>query len=270
MAGVPVIATSGVGGGFEISKNYKIDKKVFSSDDLSSILTGLSCLPKNVRSNELNYALTKIKSFIPPQNAKEIELKTNQIKIDLNPWFYNKNINSDLEIIKSAIDSTSLIVFRYFSHNGTETSRTVEPYQLVLKNSHWYLWGYCDIRNDYRLFKINRISSLLIKDQHFTLRNYEKPNLDLNSDSKTVVTRIKIRVHKTLLDTILDYCTFDDIIEKESDYYLINFPFVENDYFYGILLSFADKCECIEPLNVRTALRRKLQNIELLYQNQCE
>ena len=44
MAGIPVRSTPGVGGGFEIMPEYKLDKNVFSSADLSAILTGLSNL----------------------------------------------------------------------------------------------------------------------------------------------------------------------------------------------------------------------------------
>jgi predicted DNA-binding transcriptional regulator YafY len=44
MAGVPVRGASGVGGGFEIMQEYKIDRKVFSTADLSAILMGLSSL----------------------------------------------------------------------------------------------------------------------------------------------------------------------------------------------------------------------------------
>ena len=44
LAGIPIRSTSGVGGGFEIMPNYKIDKKVFSTADLSAILIGLSSI----------------------------------------------------------------------------------------------------------------------------------------------------------------------------------------------------------------------------------
>lgn len=40
MAGIPVCSTSGVGGGFEIMREYKLDKRVFSTADLSAILMG--------------------------------------------------------------------------------------------------------------------------------------------------------------------------------------------------------------------------------------
>ena len=43
-AGIPISSASGVGGGFEIMREYKLDKKVFSAADLSALLMGLSGL----------------------------------------------------------------------------------------------------------------------------------------------------------------------------------------------------------------------------------
>ena len=65
LAGIPIRSTSGVGGGFEIMPNYKIDKKVFSTADLSAILIGLSSISNMIQSDELRNALAKVKSFIP-------------------------------------------------------------------------------------------------------------------------------------------------------------------------------------------------------------
>ena len=98
-AGIPIRSTSGVGGGFEIMQKYKIDRKVFTTADLSAILMGLSSLSNMMRGDELVNALAKVKSFIPADRAKDIELKTNQIYIDLSPWMGNRNIQPYLEII---------------------------------------------------------------------------------------------------------------------------------------------------------------------------
>ena len=57
MAGIPVRGASGVGGGFEIMQKYKIDRKVFSTADLSAILMGLSSLSGMIRGDELVNAL---------------------------------------------------------------------------------------------------------------------------------------------------------------------------------------------------------------------
>src|SRR5690625_6189272 len=53
MAGVPIRSTSGVGGGFEIMPNYKIDSKFFLTSELFSFLMGLSSLSNTVRGDEL-------------------------------------------------------------------------------------------------------------------------------------------------------------------------------------------------------------------------
>lgn len=159
LAGVPIRSTPGVGGGFEIMPNYKMDSKVFSTADLSAILMGLSSLSNMVRGDELINALAKIKSFIPADRAKEIELKANQIYIDLSQWTGNNNIQPHVEIIKVALQENKLLTFEYIAHQGNKTVRIVEPYQLVMKSSHWYLYGYCQNRNDFRLFRLSRMPS---------------------------------------------------------------------------------------------------------------
>ena len=65
MAGIPVRSTPGVGGGFEIMQEYKMDKKVFSTDDLSALLMGLTSLSGMIRGDELIHTLAKVRSFIP-------------------------------------------------------------------------------------------------------------------------------------------------------------------------------------------------------------
>ncbi|MGM0123676.1 hypothetical protein IGI37_001049 [Enterococcus sp. AZ194] len=65
LAGIPIHATSGVGGGFEIMPNYKVNKHIFSTSDLTTILMGLSHLSDVMQGEELANARAKIKSFIP-------------------------------------------------------------------------------------------------------------------------------------------------------------------------------------------------------------
>lgn len=267
MAGIPIHSTSGVGGGFEIMQNYKIDKKVFSVADISAILMGLSSLSNMIRGNELVNALAKVKSFIPADRAKDIELKVNQICIDLSPWMGNGNIQLYLEIVKAALQENKLLSFEYIAHHGNKTIRTVEPYQLVLKSSHWYLHGYCHKRNDFRMFRLSRMSNLQIQERTFTPREYQKPVLDFAEILETMQTKIKIRIHKSIMDRVLDFCTYENFSPDCEEYYIVNFPFIENEYYYDILLSFGDKCECLEPLYIRAEMKRRIQKIATLYEN---
>ncbi len=267
MAGIPVRSTSGVGGGFEIMPKYKIDRKVFSTTDLSTLLMGLSSLSSMIRGDELVHALAKVKSFIPADRAKDIELKANQIHIDLNPWMGNRNIQPYLEIIKTALQESKLLSFEYADRYGNKTTRTAEPYQLVLKSSHWYWQGYCHKRNDFRLFRLSRTSNLQMEEELFTPRDYQKPQLDFADILATMQTRIKIRIHESVMDRVLDYCTYEHFSPDGDEHYIVSFPFIENEYYYNILFNFGDKCECLEPLHIRTEMKRRIHDIATIYEN---
>lgn len=267
MAGIPIRSISGVGGGFEIMQNYKIEKNVFSTADLSAILMGLTSLSDIVRDNELINALAKVKSFIPADRAKDIELRANQIRIDLSAWMGNRNIQLHLEMIKTALQESRLLSFEYIAHHGNKTTRTVEPYQLVLKNSHWYFQGYCYKRNDFRLFRLSRISNLQIEKETFMPRDFPKISLDYEEIFETVPIRIKLRIHKSVMDRVLDYCSYEYFSPVDDEYYIVDFPFIENDYNYDILLGFGAKCECLEPLRIRTEMKRKIYDLAAVYKN---
>lgn len=266
MAGIPVCSIPGVGGGFEIMPGYKIDKNVFSTADLSALLMGLSSLSGMVQGDEMAHALAKVRSFIPSDKAKDIELKVNQICIDLSPWMGSGNTQSYLEMIKAALQENKVLSFEYIAHHGNKTARMVEPYQLVLKGSHWYFQGYCLKRNDFRLFRLSRMSNLQVQEDIFTPRVYQKPILDFAETLETMQIKIKLRVHKSVIDRVLDFCSYECFTPDGIEHYIVNFPFIENDYYYNILFSFGNQCECLEPLHIRTEIKRRLHDMAALYE----
>jgi len=265
MAGIPVRSTSGVGGGFEIMQKYKVDKKVFSTADLSAILMGLSSLSTMIRGDELVNALAKVKSFIPADRAKDIELKANQIYIDLSPWIGNGNTQEYLEIIKTALHENRLLSFEYADRYGNKTARTAEPYQLVLKDSHWYWQGYCLEKNDFRLFKLSRTSNLQIREETFAPRDFQKPPSEFTDMMAMKQEEIKIRIHKSVMDRVLDFCAYEHFSPDGNEHYIVRFPFIEDEYGYNILFSLGDKCECLEPLHIRLEMKRRIHDMVSLY-----
>lgn len=267
LAGIPVRSTSGVGGGFEIMREYKLDKKVFSTADLSAILMGLSGLSGMMRGEELVNALAKVKSFIPAEAAGDIEIKANQINIDLSPWMGNSHIQPYLEIIKTALRESKLLTFDYLDGHGNKTARTAEPYQLVLKGSRWYWQGYCRTREDFRLFRLSRMSNVQIKGETFIPRAYEKPMLDAAEMLKAMQTKIKIRIHQSAVDRALDFCAYEDVSPDGDEHYIASFPFRETEYYYNLLLGFGGQCECLEPPHVRAEMKRRAQEIAAIYES---
>lgn len=267
MSGIPIRATSGVGGGFEIMPNYKIDKNVFGTADLTALLTGLSSLSNVINGNELIHTLTKIKSFIPAEKAREIEWKANQIYIDLHPWMGTRDMQPYLEIIQTALKNNKLLNIKYLDHYGNQTLRTVEPYQLVSKYSHWYIQCYCLLRMDFRMFKLTRILDLQLSNKSFTPREYPKPLLNIENMCSLPCKTITLRIHYSLVERLLDYCSFEQFSKEDDSHYIVNFPFFENDYYYDMLLGFGNRCECISPPEVRAEIKHRILALASIYDN---
>ncbi len=265
-AGIPVRATVGVGGGFEIMDTYKVDSKVFSTRELSTLLMGLSSLSNMAHGEELMHALAKLKSIIPADQAKDIELKANQILVDANPWMCNRNLQPYLDLVKTAMQDQRLLAFEYADRHGNKTARVVEPYRIVLKNSHWYWHGYCRMRNDFRLFRLSRVSKLRMLDEAFPSRACPKLQLDYTNEATAMQTIIELRVHVSALDRVLEYCAFEDLVPDGDDHYLAQVPFIENDYYYDVLLGLGEKCECLRPAQVREEMRRKTRALAAVYE----
>ena len=114
-------------------------------------------------------------------------------------------------------------------------------------------------------WSMKHVSNLQMEEEAFTPRDYEKPQLDFAGILETMQTRIKIRIHKSVMDRVLDYCAYENFLPDGDAHYIVNFPFIENDYYYDILLCFGDKCECLEPPHIRAEMKRKIQEIAALY-----
>lgn len=268
MAGLPVRSTPGVGGGFEIMEGYKLDRQVFSAADLSAILMGLSTLPGVMRGEELANALAKVKSVIPAAQAADIAVKANQIAIDLSPWMGNRSIQPYLELLKTALRENRLVSFGYTDRHGNRTARTAEPYQLVLKSNHWYFQGYCRRREDFRLFKLSRMADLRLLEETFEPRAYEPPQLAFGELLETLRTEITLRIHRSILDRVLDVCPYEQVRPAGGEHYIVRFPFIENDYYYDLLMGYGNHCECLGPPRVRAELGRRARALAALYERE--
>ncbi len=106
-----------------------------------------------------------------------------------------------------------------------------------------------------------------MQEEFFTPRDYQKPQLDFTDILATMQTIIKIRIHKSVMDRVLDYCTYEHFTPDGDEQYIVSFPFIENEYNYNILFSFGDKCECLEPLHIRAEMKRRIHDIATIYES---
>lgn len=261
LAGIPIVTYPGVNGGIGIMDEYKIDKKIFTKSDVETLLIGLSSMSSAFSKEEIKYTLAKIKGLFPEEHIKEIELKSNQISIDLTPWIGNKDLKSNLEQIKKAMSDKKILSFNYFDSKGKKSNRKVEPYQLVLKESNWYLQGYCISKQDFRIFKLSRISDIKVIEESFITREFNLKSLGSWDYIEKNIIMIKLLVDESLREKMIEHCGEENIKRYKNNKLLIDFPFINDDFGYNLLLSYGDKCECLEPINIRNELIRRIKSM---------
>ncbi|WP_291571731.1 helix-turn-helix transcriptional regulator [Clostridium sp. UBA4548] len=264
-AGIPIITYPGINGGIGIMEEYKIDKKLFTTSDIETLLIGLGSISNAITNDEIINTLAKVKGLVPDEQIRDIELKSSQITIDLTPWIGNKNLQPNLEKIKKALNDKKVLSFEYSKSSGKRSNRRIEPYRLVLKESHWYLQGYCDLRQDFRTFKLSRISTLEILEDTFIPREFHAKTLGSWGYIEKNIITIKLIVHESLIEKMVEHCGEENIQPYEDNKFIVNFPFIEDDFGYNLLLSFGDKCECLEPARVRQEVISRIKNFLKVY-----
>ncbi|MDU1411823.1 MAG: YafY family protein [Clostridium sp.] len=265
LAGIPIITYNGVNGDISIMEEYKIDKKLFTTADISTILMGLSSVSTTLSNKEVIGTLEKIKSLLPKEQFKDIELKSNQITIDLTTWMGNKSFQSDIEKIKKALNDNKYLQFEYYGLNRNMSKRCIEPYKLILKENNWYLQGYCTLKEDFRVFKLSRISNLEILEGVFVPREFKPKQLDGGGWIDNRIIKIKLLVDWSLREQMVERCGENNVQAYGEDKFIVDFPFVADDLGYNILMGFGDKCECLAPENIRNELIKRIRELLQVY-----
>lgn len=260
-AGIPVTTNQGANGGIGIMEEYKFEKGFFTIADITSLLIGLGSIP--LTSEDVLATIAKIKGLAPKEQIQDIETKAKRVIVDHTPWSGLRPLPSHLETIKSVLETNKLIAFDYYDASGKESTRTVEPYHLLMKESTWYLLAWCLTRQDIRMFRLSRMSELRLLNEQFTPRE-----LDFNPPDEPLPNSVtlKLLVDESLRGYMADICGKENLEPHGDNKFLAHYPFIESDYGYGMILCFGDKCECLGPEPIRREIKRRTESLFKLYQ----
>jgi len=258
-AGIPIVTYPGAKGGIGIMDRYKIEKKLFTATDIVTLLLGLNSIHAAMSSEEFLNTIVKIKGLV---SEEEIQAFENKIVIDSNSWFGKPTIKPNFDDLQTALISNRVLSFVYSDKFDQLNQRKVEPYRLVLKDTIWYLHAYCFTKQGFRMFKLSCMSSIQLHNEQFLPKNVEFEPLD-SSEIKPI--ELQLLVDKTLVHYMKGYCGEENVTFYKNDQWLVKFPFVENEHGYGHLLSFGDKCECLEPQHVRLEMINRIHRLVAKY-----
>lgn len=254
-AGIPLVTAQGKGGGVSILEGYTIERGLLSGGELQSILTGLKSLDSVSGGNRYQQLMDKLS----PGDGED-----SPILIDLAS--YSKAaIAPKIEQVRQAILARQLLQFDYYGPTG-EGPRTIEPYLLVFQWSAWYVWGFCLDRQDFRLFKLNRLLRPVLLPRGFVPREHPPYRVE---QAEAFPTRFEVLAlfERGMRWRLIEEYGADSFVERKDGKLLFRFGFTDEDHTLRWLLTFGDQVVLLEPKELRPRLQALAGRVYALYNN---
>lgn len=262
MAGIPISSSTGASGGYEILDTFNLNKQITNMEDYLYIITALKGMCSAYDNKKLETTLEKL-------------LVSNKYKSDNQRFFLDfgvakegENIPEYIKMLEDTISDEYLIEFDYTSSDNKTTHRVIEPLALSYKWYGWYLFGYCTSKNDYRIFKLNRITNIFMTKTPFTHEHANIAELleaKWNNDSRTYMD-IKLLCRAEVKVPVMEYLKGTILEEHENGDFIISLHLPENErMWFSLLLGFGDKVKVLEPKELKDKLLQKACEIQNLY-----
>jgi len=162
-AGVPIGSEAGTG--YFIVDGYHLPPVMFSQEEASAMLMAGKLVEKMTDQSVLvsfESALMKIKSVLNDRQKDHLEELQSSVEVHLSnqerkPDFPDRFLT---ELQRAVVQKQMVEMDYYASYNDQLTTRMVEPIGLFYYGSSWHLIAWCQLRNDYRDFRADRIKEL--------------------------------------------------------------------------------------------------------------
>ncbi|MCY8724513.1 YafY family protein [Bacillus inaquosorum] len=267
-AGIPIVTSQGAGGGIGIMETYRLEREWLKEEELFAIASALQSVSSMCEPASHSTAYQKIKHLIPEQSAEAFKHQTEKWFIDMTAWGHTEDQKALRKKISAAIDQLSTISFTYTNASGETLLRETEPYTLVCKAGHWYLYAYCLVRNDFRFFKLNRMKDVAILQNSFIRKDIQLDTLpwDRNWYEKDRLTELVILVQQPARQRIREWFGSEVLHcdEDENCRAVISLP--EDQWLIGFLLQFGKDIEVLEPLHIRDKVKNTIHQMQKVYE----
>jgi predicted DNA-binding transcriptional regulator YafY len=163
-SGVPIRGEAGVG--YRLDQGYELPPLTFSGAEIEGLVLGARMvatwadaeLAEAVRS-----AMTKIEAVVP-EGLRRVVLETALVAPDFPR---TQEVSRDVDLMRRAIGERRLLDFAYVRADGEASERKVRPLGLYFWGNRWTLAAWCEMRRDYRSFRPDRMTDVVVLDDRF-------------------------------------------------------------------------------------------------------
>jgi predicted DNA-binding transcriptional regulator YafY len=167
--GIPIEAERGPYGAYRLQRGHRLPPLLFTDAEAVAITLGLLAIrefrfPVDVAAVE--GALAKTERVMPETLLHRARGLQEAITFNVKPpppFLHNDFIVT----LSSAVQQRRRVRLRYCSWHGDETEREFDPYGIVFNDGYWYTAGYCQLRQDIRTFRLDRVIGLEVGEQSF-------------------------------------------------------------------------------------------------------
>ena len=277
MAGIPVFAERGAGGGWSLTENYKTNLNGLNDTEVQALF--LTRPPRLLADLGLDKAsegaLLKLLAAIPATARRKAENVSQRIYVDVAGWRNADEAVPWLPVIQDAVWQERKLKLAYQRGDECAVERVVEPLGLVAKGSVWYLVA--QIEGGIRNYRIGRVRQAELLEEGFV----RPAAFDLaatwrqsNAEFKAKFPRyeVTVRVHPEALWRLQfggRFATVEQISEPEADGWMratMNYQVAENAC--ENLLGLGTQVEIVEPVELREQVVELARSVVAFYAGQ--
>lgn len=182
-SGLPIEGEAGVG--YMLRPGFDLPAMTFTFEQIDALAVGLSFVEA---AGDVSLSLA----------AKEVRAKLqaalpqpDQRKLEQAPFFASRRdgpADAKLQTIREAIRGSRVLRLSYADAYGAITDRLVHPLAIWAFTDGWLFAAWCELRSDFRAFRLDRISMIELTGDHFA----DEPDKDLRA-----YLSFKLLAHRT-------------------------------------------------------------------------
>lgn len=170
--GIPIEAVRGRYGGYRLRAGFKLPPLMLTEDEALAVTFGLLAARRLRLAGEVpavEGALAKVGRVLPLGLRERVRAVQETVALDLGAAESAPVDGHLLTFSLAAHEGRRVRMLYAAQRDGAEeaTERTLDPYGLVYHEGRWYVVGYCHLRDDVRVFRLDRVLRVQRLDEAF-------------------------------------------------------------------------------------------------------
>jgi predicted DNA-binding transcriptional regulator YafY len=163
---VPISGEAGVG--YQLDPSYRLPPLSFAHEEIEALVIGMRRV-ESWGDQELRRAARSVLAKADAVLGEEERKQLNRSALFSLAFGVAREVSFHLGELRRAINERRVLELAYQSESGEETARSVRPLGLFFWGRSWTLAAWCELRDDFRNFRTDRIRRLRIEERTFEL-----------------------------------------------------------------------------------------------------